>query len=115
MRSDSVSAIKSIGIGSYRSRQDLIYEILFAIRDAPRSGIEISLMWISAHTGIATNEKVDKLAKRGVIKEGIDVNINLSKAEGKSIVWKEINLEWQQILGAGDKREAPVFIAEQSE
>ena len=59
MCSDSVSAIKSKGIGSSRSRQDLINEILFAIREATRMGIEISLMWIPAHTGIPTNEKVE--------------------------------------------------------
>lgn len=31
-----------------------------------------------------------------VEKESIDVNINLSKAEGKCIVWKQVNLKWQQ-------------------
>ena len=34
--------------------------------------------------------------KRGVKRKGIDININLSKTEGKSIVWKEIHLEWQE-------------------
>ena len=58
-----------------------------------QGGVLISLMWIPAHTGIPTNDKVDKLAKRGVKKEGIYINITLSKAEGKSIVWKEMHLE----------------------
>ena len=40
-------------------------------------------MWIPAHTSIPPNEKVDQLAKGGVIKEGIDLNINISKAEGQ--------------------------------
>ena len=37
--SDSVSAITSIGVGTAKSRQDFIYEILMAIRNvAMRSG-----------------------------------------------------------------------------
>ena len=45
--------------------------------------------------GITTNEKVDKLAKEAALKETVDVNINLSKAEGKSIAWQETILKWQ--------------------
>ena len=51
-----------------------------------RRAVEISLVWVPAHVGIATNKKVDKLAKEAAQKETI--NINLSKAEGKSIVWQ---------------------------
>lgn len=70
--SDSVSAINSIGKGSSKSRQDLIYDILLIIRDVKRRGVEISFVWVPAHVGIATNEKVDKLAKEAAQKETID-------------------------------------------
>ena len=96
--SDSgLSAINSVGKGSSKSRQDLVYDILLAIRDVKRRGVEISSLWVPAHVGIATNEKVDKLAKEAALKETIDVNINLSKAHGKSIVWQETSLKWQQL------------------
>ena len=91
--SDSgLSAIKSVGKGSSKSRQDLVYDILLAIRDVKRRGVEISSVWVPAHVGIATNEKVDKLAKEAALKETVDVNINLSKKDGKSIVWQETSL-----------------------
>ena len=96
--SDSgLSAINSVGKGSSKSRQDLVYDILLAIRDVKRRGVEISSVWVPAHVGIATNEKVDKLAKEAALKETVDVNINLSKADGKSIVWQETSLKWQQL------------------
>ena len=49
------------------------------------------------HVGIATNKKFDKLAKEAAQKETIDVNINLSKAEDKSIVLQETILKWPQL------------------
>ena len=39
---------------------------------------------------------MDKLAKQAASKENIDTYIRLSRAEGKSIVWKESNMKWQQ-------------------
>ena len=66
--SDSVSAINSIGRGSSKSCQDLIYETLLVIRDVKRRGIEISFLWVPAHVGIRSNEKADKLAKKAVEK-----------------------------------------------
>ncbi|XP_041927035.1 uncharacterized protein LOC121690512 [Alosa sapidissima] len=95
--SDSVSAINSLGKGLSKSRQDLIYEILLAIRAVKRRGVEMSFLWVPAHVGIRSNEKADKLTKKAVEKEAIDVHINLSKSEGKSIVWQEIILKWQQL------------------
>ena len=62
-----------------------------------RREAEISFVWVPAHVRIASNEKVDELAKEVAEKETIDVNINLSKVEGKSIVWQETILKWQQL------------------
>ena len=83
---DSVSALNSIGKGSSKSRQDLVYAILLAIRDVKRRAKDISFVWVQAHVGIARNEKVDTLAKEAAQKETTDVNINPSKAEVKYCV-----------------------------
>lgn len=77
--SDSVSAINSIGKGSSKSLQDLVYDIHLAVRNVKRRGVEISFVWVPAHVGIASNEKVDKLAKEAAQKETIDVNLNLRR------------------------------------
>lgn len=42
--SDSVSAVKSIGVGLSKSRKDLIYEILVAKQMVKRRGVELALM-----------------------------------------------------------------------
>lgn len=86
--SDSVSAIKSIGRGASRSRQDLMHKILLAVRDVARRGVKISLMWVPAHVGILANEKVDRLAKEAVKRESVESIISLFKSEGESIVWR---------------------------
>ena len=95
--SDSVSAITSIGVGTAKSHQDLVYEILMAIRSVSVRGVGISLMWVPAHTGISGNEKADKLAKAAVKKENVEVTLHLSKAEGKCLVWRGIMAQWQQL------------------
>ena len=46
--SDSISAINSIGKGSSKSRQDVVYDILLGIRDVKRRGVEISFVWVPA-------------------------------------------------------------------
>ena len=78
------------------SRQDLLYEIMSVHTAIRRQGIEIVFMWVPAHVGILGNERVGKLAKQAVRKESIDTYIRLSRAEGKSIVWKESKMKWQQ-------------------
>ena len=40
-----MSAINSIVKGSSKSRQDLVYDFLVAIRDVKRREVEISFVW----------------------------------------------------------------------
>lgn len=61
-----------------------------------KQGSEVTFVSVPAHTGILGNESVHKLAKQAVKKENSDIGIKLLKPEGKGIVWKQINKDWQQ-------------------
>ncbi len=46
-------------------------------------------------TGITGNEMADRLAKRALTKENVEVQVNVSKAEVKCIIWGKIHKRWQ--------------------
>ncbi|XP_072902389.1 uncharacterized protein [Hemitrygon akajei] len=94
--SDSVSALASIKAGTARGHQDLLFELLFANSRLARQGKNIAFTWVPAYSGIMGNETADKLAKAAVRKGSVEVDIKLSKSEGKSILWRRINQQWQQ-------------------
>lgn len=94
--SDSASALVSLRIGRSSNHQDLLSEVMEVHSRVIRQATVVTFIWVPAHMGIMGNERVDKLAKQAVKKGNIDITIKLSKAEGKGIVWKEINKEWQQ-------------------
>ncbi len=43
------------------------------------------------------NEKVDKVAKKALKKEKVEMQIRISKAEVKCIIWEKVNHEWQEM------------------
>lgn len=92
---DSVSALQSIKAGTFTNHQDLVYKLLITHSQVKRQGSVISFLWTPAHVGIIGNEKVDKLAKQATKKERLDIEIKLSKSEGKGIEWNKIMFEWQ--------------------
>ncbi len=53
-------------------------------------------MWVPAHVGITGNEMADRLAKRALTKDNVEVQVNVSKAEVKCIIWEKINKRWQE-------------------
>ncbi len=53
-------------------------------------------MWVPAHVGITGNEMADRLAKRALTKDNVEVQFNVSKAEVKCIIWEKINKRWER-------------------
>ncbi len=56
--------------------------------------ILIIFMWIQAHRGIKSHEKVDSLAKQALKNEEV-MNISLSKYEAKAVIKSYTTKEWQ--------------------
>ena len=94
--SDSVSSLLSIKNRTAKTHQDILYEKLLKTSRLTQQGREITFMWVPAHLGIQGNEKADKSAKEAVKKEEVEMKVKLLKAEGKSLIWKEINMQWSQ-------------------
>ena len=61
----------------------MVSNVLQSIKDL---GIDMWLVWIPAHVGIAGNEAADKLAKRAISFEEISQPIPLSIQEVKPII-----------------------------
>lgn len=53
-------------------------------------------MWVPAQVGSRGNEMADRLAKRALTKKNVEMQVNLSKAEVKCIIWEKINKRWQE-------------------
>lgn len=93
--SDSSSVLGSLRSFISKSRQDILYEVLQLSTNLVSKGSQVKFMWVPAHVGIRGNEMADKLAKRALLKDTVELQISLSKTEVKSIVWEKINQMWQ--------------------
>lgn len=100
--SDSSSALLSIKNGQSESRQDLIFQIMQSGNNLVKAGVEIVFLWVPAHIGVRGNEMADKLAKDALKKESIDLKVQHSKAEVKSIVKARTCEKWQRLWDTGD-------------
>lgn len=99
--SDSSSALISIKHFQSKSRQDIVYEILKVANNLGKSGIDITLVWIPAHIGVVGNESADKNAKQAAGNPNIDIEVNYSKAEIKSMAKNKIKGKWQTLWDNG--------------
>ena len=83
--SDNQSALQSIGRPGTTSGQIIIWDILDVIQKLRARRIEIQFYWVPAHTGIAGNEKADKVAKESTgwrtqtKRHGRQIEINADK------------------------------------
>ncbi len=93
--SDSLSVLASLRSFHSKARQDILYEVLQVNTRLSHMGCQVKFMWVPAHVGITGNEMADRLAKRALTKENVEVQVNVSKAEVKCIIWGKINKTWQ--------------------
>ncbi len=81
----------------FKSRQDILNEILYSVTRITNQGGQVTFLWVPAHIGVKGNEKVDKVAKKALKKEKVEMQIRISKAEVKCIIWEKVNHEWQEM------------------
>lgn len=99
--SDSWAALTSIN--SIKScRQDLVFKIHHTIYKMHNLGLTVGFVWVPAHVGVDGNEDADILAKQSLRSQTIEMNIPLSKAEGKAIVKKHMLKVWQEYWDSND-------------
>ncbi len=79
-----------------KARQDILYEVLQLNTRLSHMRCQVKFLWVPAHVGITGNEMADRLAKRTLTKENVEVQVNVSKAEVKCIIWEKINKRWQE-------------------
>nr|XP_055030059.1 uncharacterized protein LOC129419084 isoform X2 [Misgurnus anguillicaudatus] len=99
--SDSASALISIQNINSQSRQDIVIEIVQMASKLIKDGVKVGCVWIPAHKGVVGNELADKNAKEATELENINLSINYSKAEVKSIIKGKIKEKWQVMWDNG--------------
>ena len=72
---DSASVLASMRSFYSSSRQGLLYEVLQSITRIVQQGRQIHFLWVPAHVGVKGNEKADKMAKKALEKEKVEMNI----------------------------------------
>nr|XP_053628010.1 uncharacterized protein LOC128685479 [Cherax quadricarinatus] len=58
------------------------------------SGVRVHMLWIPSHTGLRMHDRTDKLAKLYAFKEGVDYNLGLSGSSLRTIIRKELQLNF---------------------
>ncbi len=88
-----------------KSRQDILYEILYSVTRITNQGGQVTFVWVPAHIGVKGDGKVDKVAKKALKKEKVDIQIRISKAEVKCIIWEKVTTNGKKcgiMRGKGD-------------
>ena len=93
---DSTAVLASMRSFHSSSRQGLLYEILQLVTRIVSNGCKLHFLWVPAHVGVLGNEKADKMAKKALEKLEVEMNVRISKAEVKSVIWGKVNIMWQE-------------------
>lgn len=86
----------------------MLNEVLQSVTRIANQGGQVQFMWVPAHVGVKGNEQVDELAKKALKKGNIEMQIKISKAEVKSIIWEKNQPNVARKMG--QRRERKAFI-----
>ena len=75
---DSLSALHAI---RNMKRMSIIIEIREKLTHLANSGVEVNFEWIPSHCNLLGNEHVDGLAKKGALRQNIDVQVPRDKQD----------------------------------
>lgn len=87
--SDSSSVLACLRSFHSNSRQDVLYEVLQSVTGIANQKGQVQFLWVPAHAGVRGNERVDELAKRALKKGNLEMQISISKAEVKCLIWEK--------------------------
>ena len=99
--SDSSSALISIKTWQSKSRQDIVWNIAQISNVLQKAGTKLLFVWVPAHIGVAGNELADECAKKAASNSSVDLEVDYSKAEIKSIVKRKMREQWQSLWDSG--------------
>ena len=97
--SDSLSAIAAFRSGKCPARPNLFDHALYAIGGAET---DIVLVWVPSHIGIDGNEKADRLANEGTVRDSIDYPIGFELQDEYRNVDQFVSDEWQREWETGN-------------
>lgn len=92
---DSAAVLASLRSSYSSCRQGLLYNVLQLTTKIVQEGGRVHFLWVPAHVGVTGNEKADELAKKALEKGKVEMNVSISKAEVKCIIWEKVNQMWQ--------------------
>ncbi len=92
--SDSLAVLGSLQ-SLETNRTDILTEIMIRLYSLRQVGIII--MWVPAHVGIQGNEEADKIAKESLKMKEPNINISLSRSEGKHFILETCSNKWQTV------------------
>ena len=93
--SDSLSSLQSLVSTHSGLRPHLLRDIYFTLQEIEELGIDLWIVWIPAHVGIAGNETADQLAKTAIAFQNISQPIPLSIPEIKAVILAYLLSNWQ--------------------
>ncbi len=83
----------------------MLYAILYTVTRITNQGGQVTFVWVPAHIGVKGNEKVDKVAKKALKEGKVEMQIRISKAEVKCIIWEKLTTNGKKcgiMRGKGD-------------
>lgn len=91
---DSMAVLQSF-ITDNAIREDLVLEVKHLLLNIISLGLAVQFCWIPGHYGIDGNEIADKLAKKALELDQVEIHIPLGKGDAKALIKSQIILRWQ--------------------